>query len=350
MKILEISRSFYPSLGGLEIFLENRLRIFNALGHTCDVLTTDYSTGKLSDRKVSNKVTRLSQAGKFSIVKNVKNHLADDYDLISVNQLNNHLSYSAINYYRDRNKIILTPHMSFHAQKNSIIKFLYSRFVIPNLLKKITAIITFTEYEKEFWINKYRFPKEKLFVIPQYIDPPVPGINSKNADEYILYLGRAAPNKRLDLLVRAFQENEQLPFKLYLSVKKEELNFRIDDDRIVFLGNISDEDKQYYLRNCSALIFPTDYEAFGITALEASAYAKPILCSDIDIFNEILNHKGAIFFENTVGGISLVLEKFFNLSVQERISMGKINYDNSKNYSFEKSLQGYKKLFENLLG
>ena len=47
MKILEICRSFYPAVGGLEKFVSQRLKIYEKLNLKYSLLTTDYNSGKL---------------------------------------------------------------------------------------------------------------------------------------------------------------------------------------------------------------------------------------------------------------------------------------------------------------
>lgn len=51
MKLLEICRSYYPSIGGVEKFVSDRLKIFKSLGIDYQLLTTDYAEKKLDHSK-----------------------------------------------------------------------------------------------------------------------------------------------------------------------------------------------------------------------------------------------------------------------------------------------------------
>ena len=74
-----------------------------------------------------------------------------------------------------------------------------------------------------------------------------------------------------------------------------------NEKRIKLLGYISEEDKNKYLATCEALVFPTDYEAFGIVTLEASLFSKPIICSNLAVLSRDSPDKdGVIFFNNHV--------------------------------------------------
>jgi glycosyltransferase involved in cell wall biosynthesis len=40
-------------------------------------------------------------------------------------------------------------------------------------------------------------------------------------------------------------------------------------------------------RGADAIVFPTEFEGFGLPVLEAAQYEKKIICSRLDVFNEI---------------------------------------------------------------
>lgn len=58
-------------------------------------------------------------------------------------------------------------------------------------------------------------------------------------------------------------------------------------DRLVFTGAISENDKQYYLKNCEAFLFPSLAEGFGLPVLEALFFGKPVLLSEATSLPEI---------------------------------------------------------------
>jgi glycosyltransferase involved in cell wall biosynthesis len=58
-------------------------------------------------------------------------------------------------------------------------------------------------------------------------------------------------------------------------------------DRVIILGNLSDQDLRCMYQMCSILVFPSVYEGFGIPILEAMAAGCPLALSDIPVFREI---------------------------------------------------------------
>ena len=71
------------------------------------------------------------------------------------------------------------------------------------------------------------------------------------------------------------------------------------------LGFVSDEEAKTLMRDCSAFLFPTFYEGFGIPPLEAiSAGAKQVVVSDTDVMHEIFGD-GVVYVDPSDCNIAL---------------------------------------------
>ena len=101
----------------------------------------------------------------------------------------------------------------------------------------------------------------------------------------VLFLGRHEPRKGLGVLLEAMAH---LPDEVRLWVASDgpetaELRARFaDDDRIEWLGRVSDEDKLARLRGADVFCAPSlRGESFGIVLLEAMAADTPVVASDL---------------------------------------------------------------------
>lgn len=100
--------------------------------------------------------------------------------------------------------------------------------------------------------------------------------NSKNSDNsYFLIVSQLTPYKKIDIAVEAFNKLElsliiigEGPHKIYLQ--------KIARSNIKILGWQPDEAVSKYYKNCLAFILPGE-EDFGIAAVEAMKYGKPVL-------------------------------------------------------------------------
>ena len=68
-------------------------------------------------------------------------------------------------------------------------------------------------------------------------------------------------------------------------------------DRVKLIGAVSEEDKYWYYKNCLAFVFPSIAEGFGMPALEAMHFGKPVFLSTETSMPEI-GGKEAYYFEN----------------------------------------------------
>jgi glycosyltransferase involved in cell wall biosynthesis len=101
---------------------------------------------------------------------------------------------------------------------------------------------------------------------------------------YLAFLGRASPEKRID---RAIEIAKRVGMRLKIAAKvdradrryfKREIEPLLNDTHIEWLGEISDRDKDKFLGNAYALLFPIDWpEPFGVVMIESMACGTPVI-------------------------------------------------------------------------
>ncbi|MEW5800071.1 MAG: glycosyltransferase family 4 protein [Bacteroidota bacterium] len=357
MKLLELTRLYYPSVGGAERFVRDRLRLYDQLGIEYKLITTDFSTEKKDNTVPVDNVVYLKQYTPFNITPSLIFQLNGTYDVVSINFIGRFFSDVALALLNKRKqKIILTPYFGFHTPRFSPVKSFYERTIFPLLLGRIDALVALTQYEKDFWIQRFRVPERKIHRIPPFIEKDVVPV-SMNAvgDPYILYIGRAGGNKKTDLLLKTFLSLRSLPYTLVMTIRPEDIDASLraavsQDRRIRLKGFVTEREKHDLLSGAEALIFPTSWESFGYVGLEASQHRKPVLCSDIPVLREVLDPRGVIFFQNTDEALQEALLKFSSLQENDKKRMGECNYANLERYSAEVSLRQYREMFDSIHG
>lgn len=115
---------------------------------------------------------------------------------------------------------------------------------------------------------------------------PEPRGENGSAPRYF-FIGRLVPYKGVAVMLEALREvpgnlwiagTGPLAGRLQTQVRENNLQ-----DRVEFLGDISEPEKYSRLAVCDALILPsiTRAEAFGMVLLEAMAMARPVVVSDL---------------------------------------------------------------------
>jgi len=166
---------------------------------------------------------------------------------------------------------------------------------------------------------KNGFPAEKFHHIPTFVDSKSkePGYTLGN---YILYVGAIDPFKGVRELLEAFREmKKSRPLKLVIagySLGDEEDRLKAEVEKrniqgVEFPGFKSGEDLAQLYRGALCVVMPSLwYENMPNVVLEAMAYSKPVIGSDLGGVSEMINDgcDGLLFEVGNVEALRTKLE------------------------------------------
>ena len=110
---------------------------------------------------------------------------------------------------------------------------------------------------------------------------------------FVLGLGRTIRRKGFHLLIDAFGSTAGTEWKLVIAGEGRELDAlraqaKPFGERVMFTGLVEGADKRWLLQHCRYMAAPSLEESFGNVALEAMACGKPVIASRASGFAEIV--------------------------------------------------------------
>ena len=223
------------------------------------------------------------------------------------------------------------------ATKNQLISLLGYRniTVVENGIdiKDFKKIKKKTENELK---KKYNIDSEFIFTVGHFE-------NRKNFLNLILSMKDINNQKTKLIIVGNASSKEEIRYKekLQATIYENKLNYRV-----LLLSNVNNEEIKSLYAMSKLFVFPSFYEGFGIPILEAMAYNKKIILSNIEPFREIINYDKRFFFDpDNIKDISKKIK--MNLS-NTNIKRNKYS-PNLKSYKYKILASKIYKLYINLI-
>ncbi len=183
-------------------------------------------------------------------------------------------------------------------------------------INRAKHIITVSRFTKNDLIQTLGVAPEKISVVYSGIDASLHKLADDNQElltfrkkyeltsPYLLYLGAFEPRKNIEALIKAFtlikKERDFKDYKLVLVGKPgwqanqlvkqaQATNSKTD---IVFLTNITDQERIFVYNGARVFIYPSFFEGFGFPPIEAQACGVPVIYGDRAALPEIIGESG----------------------------------------------------------
>tara|TARA_R110002073_G_scaffold126764_4_gene271807 strand:- start:13666 stop:14742 length:1077 start_codon:yes stop_codon:yes gene_type:complete len=230
-------------------------------------------------------------------------------------------------------------------------------------LNRCSAITYISEYAKKSTHLHFKVPNVPEYVIhngnpilkitiPENYSPII-----TSSKPFLFSIGEFTERKNFNSLVKML---EFLPdYNLILSgnnsteyannTLKKTIKKMGFEKRVIITGKITDIDKQYYLKNCTAFVFPSLREGFGIPPIEAMRFGKPVFLSNSTSLPEIGGENAFYWNDYEPNYMADVLKKGLNIFEKDRVNLSKKNIVHAKSFNWDKAAKQYIEVYKSIL-
>ncbi|MCM3765284.1 glycosyltransferase family 4 protein [Neobacillus niacini] len=203
--------------------------------------------------------------------------------------------------------LLTTIHATEHGRNNGIHtetqQFIHEKE--QQLIIASNQIIVCSEYMKEHLASVFNGVSDAIAIIPNGVEAPAATEDGamlfleRNKKEYIFSIGRIVKEKGFQTMIEAasIAKENNLDYFFVIAGKgpmldtyRSQINERQLTNHIMFIGYITDEQRNALIAGSQLIVIPSLYEPFGIAALESMILGKPTIVSNTGGMKGIIKH------------------------------------------------------------
>lgn len=367
MKILQVFHHYKPYRGGVEKVIEKLNKNLKAKGFECSVLCLDRNPGSSErlparqrfDEALVERIPFLDMGyyklAPFSLKK------LQGFDIVHVHGLGYFSDKLAVTKLFHRKKLVLSTHGGiFHTKRLGLLKWLYFFGWCRIALKAFDKVIAVSKADYELF--EKIVPEKKLVLIENPVE--IEGVSSKRSPvpNSFLFVGRLSRNKGLRQMLEAFAEVKGRGIDFSLVIAGKEFDFGREElekmamelglgKQVSVLGEVSEKRLLQLYRENEFFASASQYEGFGISAVEAMAAGLVPILNSIAPFRGFVKNgeNGFIADFGNAEKAADVIEQALRLSSIGKKRFGDSARVSAKRFSWQNCIGRFEKLYKALL-
>lgn len=188
-------------------------------------------------------------------------------------------------------------------------------------------------------------PPQKVHVIYNGVDDTFRQLNNHNTEPYILFLGRRDFYKNFDKIIEPISKSGMELHIVGSPLNKQEKSLiKRYNCTCKHHGFVSGEELNALYNHAFCLLYPSEYEGFGLPILEAQKSGCPVIALNGSSITEIIGDETLLLQTTTIEEITKKIQLLKDPTTrQEIICRG---FENAKQYSWDKMANNYISLYK----
>ena len=235
-----------------------------------------------------------------------------------------HFTHFNAPIFYNRPSVVTIHDLTLHFFPGKKMSSLFHRFAYNLTLKsavnKARKVITVSQNTKKDLVEILKTPSQKIDVVYEGVNPKFKKVTDTHKQKivkekfqidqsFLLYTGVWRSHKNLPNLIRSFnslKKDYSFDGQLVITGRADPLyaqeiyklvndNGLIDD--VKFTGMVDEEDLVTLYSEATAYVFPSFYEGFGLSPLEAMQCGTPVVASNASCIPEVCGANNAVYFD-----------------------------------------------------
>jgi len=257
-------------------------------------------------------------------------------------------------------------HLQFPQYLPNRLAYVYAKSQIWTATRRSSRILTVSEASKQDILRFFRVPDDKVTVIPNAMDerfahePTNKAMNRVREryqlpNRFVMYAGNVKPHKNLERLIDAFMQIRRnglddlgllitgSQVSKYATLRRAVHRYNLHK-HVRFLGFQTQDTLAILYRLAEVFVFPSLYEGFGLSPLEAMASGTPVVASNVSSLPEVLGNAAILVDpydpESIAEGIKRILD-----SPDVHADMRARGIARARQFSWEQSVKRVRKIY-----
>ncbi|MFE5407273.1 glycosyltransferase family 4 protein [Microbacterium sp. NPDC056569] len=178
------------------------------------------------------------------------------------------------------------------------------RVLTPLTIRSSKVVVTVSEFSRRELQLEYPKLEPTVCVVPNAVDPILMATEGTPVADllespFFLSVGSLSAHKNVSRALAAFnlfRRNHGPSFRYAIvgqSARAFSDHAHASGSSVKWLGRVTDSELAWLYRHCTAYVFPSLYEGFGIPPLEAQALGAPVISSARAPMTQVLGSDGA---------------------------------------------------------
>ncbi len=302
MRVLSITPTFFPSLGGLEqVVLELALRV-REHGVHMDVAHVRPGLTRLTETVRGVDVFRVPLYGNRAVGwAPALRKLARGYDLLHVHDPQLMAVSANVRFTCGRSPAVLSTHGGFwHTSRGYVLKRIYERTLMRGAVGHYRRVLASSVGDYDY----FKHYVDRIALCSNGVDvKQFNAVRSSENGDFLrwIYWGRLSRNKRVDLVIEYAADARARGFPVDLLICGQdfdelmpELNAQVQrlrmQDHVRFEPFLENRALRTELANRSVYITASEHEGFGLSVVEAMAAGLVVICRDMVPLSSFIEH------------------------------------------------------------